>query len=332
MPSAGREVFMKRLTKASKIGLAALLIAITFFALTIFFALYQPEVDSAVNTLENAILKEDSPVENELVAEAAGTASGTLKKQILQPGSSSYTISLNASYNGQAYGYLARIWETDTDHTTYDCIYNDTTWDFGNSDRHQYDDCASVALHIDLGPYAAYLASKKLATLTFSGYGTKGGSLDNFAFSIQSSSSSFNLSPTGRTLHEAARDGGSGFIVSGEKTSATNYNANGKLTGRYLRIIFSAYDDDGFWGGPFDWINISNMSLKLTVSDSTAPTLGSLTQSSGTIGVSDSGTGVWKYTISGTRLDGTSKSGTFYFVNSGQTAASGTIKDRKSVV
>lgn len=316
---------MKRLTKASKIGLAALLIAITFFALTIFFTVYQPEVDSAVNTLENAILKEDSPVENELVAEAAGTASGTLKKQILQPGSSSYTISLNASYNGQAYGYLARIWETDTDHTTYDCIYNDTTWDFGNSDRHQYDDCASVALHIDLGPYAAYLASKKLATLTFSGYGTKGGSLDNFAFSIQSSSSSFNLSPTGRTLHEAARDGGSGFIVSGEKTSATNYNANGKLTGRYLRIIFSAYDDDGFWGGPFDWINISNMSLKLTVSDSTAPTLGSLTQSSGTIGVSDSGTGVWKYTISGTRLDGTSKSGTFYFVNSGQTAASGTI-------
>lgn len=62
---------MKRLTKASKIGLAALLIAITFFALTIFFTVYQPEVDSAVNTLENAILKEDSPVENELVAEAA---------------------------------------------------------------------------------------------------------------------------------------------------------------------------------------------------------------------------------------------------------------------
>ena len=62
---------MKRLTKASKIGLAALLIAITFFALTIFFALYQPEVDSAVNTLENAILKDNSPVENELVAEAA---------------------------------------------------------------------------------------------------------------------------------------------------------------------------------------------------------------------------------------------------------------------
>ena len=62
---------MKRLTKASKIGLAALLVAITFFALTIFFTVYQPEVDSAVNTLENAILKDNSPVENELVAEAA---------------------------------------------------------------------------------------------------------------------------------------------------------------------------------------------------------------------------------------------------------------------
>ena len=62
---------MKRLTKASKIGLAALLIAITFFALTIFFTVYQPEVDSAVNKLENAILQDAAPVENELVAEAA---------------------------------------------------------------------------------------------------------------------------------------------------------------------------------------------------------------------------------------------------------------------
>ena len=62
---------MKRLTKASKIGLAALLIAITFFALTIFFALYQPEVDSAVNKLENALLQDAAPVKNAPVAEAA---------------------------------------------------------------------------------------------------------------------------------------------------------------------------------------------------------------------------------------------------------------------
>ena len=64
---------MKRLTKASKIGLAALLIAITFFALTIFFTVYQPEVDSAVNKLENALLQDAAPVKNAPVAEAGGT-------------------------------------------------------------------------------------------------------------------------------------------------------------------------------------------------------------------------------------------------------------------
>ena len=62
---------MKRLTKASKIGLAALLVAITFFALTIFFTVYQPEVDSAVNKLENALLQDAAPVKNAPVAEAA---------------------------------------------------------------------------------------------------------------------------------------------------------------------------------------------------------------------------------------------------------------------
>ena len=64
---------MKRLTKASKIGLTVLLIAMTFFALTVFFALYQPEVDSAVNKLENAILQDAAPVKNAPVAEAGGT-------------------------------------------------------------------------------------------------------------------------------------------------------------------------------------------------------------------------------------------------------------------
>lgn len=62
---------MKRLTKASKLGLTVLLIAMTFFALTVFFALYQPEVDSAVNKLENALLQDAAPVKNAPVAEAA---------------------------------------------------------------------------------------------------------------------------------------------------------------------------------------------------------------------------------------------------------------------
>ena len=99
---------MKRLTKASKIGLTLLLMAITFFALTIFFALYQPEVDSAVNTLENAILKDDSPVENELVAEAAdktlinktsiGTHSYSRGLSISSSNSKTFELTLDKKY------------------------------------------------------------------------------------------------------------------------------------------------------------------------------------------------------------------------------------------
>ncbi len=306
-------------------GVAVLLtILVVFAGLFAVFTLYEREIDSALQNFESAVLDNENAVPNEIVAEAAGTKPGTLKNQYLTPGTSSYSISLNASYNGQSYGYLARIWDTSTDHTTYDCIYSDTTWDFGDSARHQYDDCASVALHIDLGPYAAELAKRGIATLKFSGDATKSGDLDNFAFSIQSSTTAFNLSPTGRTLHEAARDGGSNFLVSGQYTSAQTFNKSGALAGRYLRIIFSAYDDDGFFGGPFGWINITNMSLTLSVSDSTAPEIGTINNSNGQIEVSDSGTGVWKWQLTGTSLNGNLPSGEQVFV-SGSTTTSTSI-------
>ena len=315
----------KGFLKTGFAGVAVLLtILVVFAGLFAVFTLYEREIDSALQNFESAVLDNENAAPNEIVAEAAGTAAGTLKNQYLTPGTSSYSISLNASYNGQSYGYLARIWDTSTDHTTSDCIYSDTTWDFGDSARHQYDDCASVALHIDLGPYAAELAKRGIATLKFSGDATKSGDLDNFAFSIQSSTTAFNLSPTGRTLHEAARDGGSNFLVSGQYTSAQTFNKSGALAGRYLRIIFSAYDDDGFFGGPFGWINITNMSLTLSVSDSTAPTIGTINNSNGQIEVSDSGTGVWKWQLTGTSLNGNLPSGEQVFV-SGSTTTSTSI-------
>lgn len=103
---------MKRLTKASKIGLAALLIAITFFALTIFFTVYQPEVDSAVNKLENALLQDAAPVENELVAEAAfdmpsGSISGSAdvedKSSLFDTGGNTTSYNFSANFNFASY-------------------------------------------------------------------------------------------------------------------------------------------------------------------------------------------------------------------------------------
>lgn len=126
---------MKRLTKASKIGLAALLIAITFFALTVFFALYQPEVDSAVNTLENAILKDNSPVENELVAEAATSYSdrsvtfslsdvvNSTEFELLNTSEGSYYRSASLSGNAE-YKFTLKLnakdnWLSESDLTTF---------------------------------------------------------------------------------------------------------------------------------------------------------------------------------------------------------------------
>lgn len=317
---------MKRLTKASKIGLAALLIAITFFALTIFFTVYQPEVDSAVNTLENAILKEDSPVENELVAEAATVVSRTIyinqpKTTIdLRPNKSDGKSRTNLNYKNTGLDWS----DTYTVSTNSDGTYK---WTFGSktgyvaqgSNASKY---SVVYMDIDLGSYVGTMCSRGIAYISFSCKFSKGGSLDSGCFNVDSSSTAFSDASADSIYNWATGS----HMFSNTQNSQKSFSNTVKLNGRYVRIVLAAKDVAN-WAGTGNWDHVTLDSMKMTIEirDATAPTLDSLTQSSGTIGVSDSGTGVWKYTISGTRLDGTSKSGTFYFVDSAQTAASGTI-------
>ena len=317
---------MKRLTKASKIGLAALLIAITFFALTIFFALYQPEVDSAVNKLENAILQDAAPVENELVAEAATVVSRTIdinqpKTTIdLRPNKSDGKSRTNLNYKNTGLDWS----DTYTVSTNSDGTYK---WTFGSktgyaaqgSNASKY---SVVYMDMDLGSYVGTMCSRGIAYISFSCTFSKGGSLDSGCFNVDSSSTTFSDASADSIYSWATGS----HMFSNTQNSQKSFSNTVKLKGRYVRIVLAAKDVANFFGtGNWDHVTLNSMKMTIEIRDTTAPTLDSLTQSSGTIGVSDSGTGVWKYTISGTRLDGTSKSGTFYFVNSGQTAASGTI-------
>ena len=126
---------MKRLTKASKIGLTVLLIAMTFFALTVFFALYQPEVDSAVNKLENALLQDAAPVKNAPVAEAATSYSdrsvtfslsdvvNSTEFELLNTSEGSYYRSASLSGNAE-YKFTLKLnakdnWLSESDLTTF---------------------------------------------------------------------------------------------------------------------------------------------------------------------------------------------------------------------
>lgn len=317
---------MKRLTKASKIGLAALLIAITFFALTIFFTVYQPEVDSAVNKLENALLQDAAPVENELVAEAATVVSRTIyinqpKTTIdLRPNKSDGKSRTNLNYKNTGLDWS----DTYTVSTNSDGTYK---WTFGSktgyvaqgSNASKY---SVVYMDIDLGSYVGTMCSRGIAYISFSCKFSKGGSLDSGCFNVDSSSTAFSDASADSIYSWATGS----HMFSNTQNSQKSFSNTVKLNGRYVRIVLAAKDVAN-WAGTGNWDHVTLDSMKMTIEirDATAPTLGSLTQSSGTIGVSDSGTGVWKYTISGTRLDGASKSATFYFVDSGQTAASGTI-------
>ncbi len=317
---------MKRLTKASKIGLAALLIAITFFALTIFFALYQPEVDSAVNKLENAILQDAAPVENELVAEAATVVSRTIyinqpKTTIdLRPNKSDGKSRTNLNYQNTGLDWS----DTYTVSTNSDGTYK---WTFGSktgyaaqgSNASKY---SVVYMDMDLGSYVGTMCSRGIAYISFSCTFSKGNSLDSGCFNVDSSSTAFSDASADSIYSWATGS----HMFSNTQNSQKSFSNTVKLNGRYVRIVLAAKDVANWLGtGNWDHVTLNSMKMTIEIRDTDSPTLDSLTQSSGTISVSDSGTGVWKYTISGTRLDGASKSGTFYFVDSGQTAASGTI-------
>ena len=253
-----------------KVSVLAILLIITL-ALTCIFTLYQSSVNSAVrNVLDNAddsLLNAGQSDVN--VAYASGSRPAKLQTRAVsfKNGTYSYSISLAASTS-----YLGGKWDTDTDHTSANATYTTTTWQFGNGDRHQYGDVSSAWLDIDLGEQAGLLASTGSVKLVFSGYFSKSGDIDNGTFNIFSSSSYFGTGIP--NIHEQSRDGtGPNAMFSGENTGSRTYSGEKALGGRYIRVILSAWDDDGFFGGPYGWVKMDQMSLQLVITEKTAPTI-----------------------------------------------------------
>lgn len=277
-----------------KVSVLAILLIITL-ALTCIFTLYQSSVNSAVrNVLDNAddsLLNAGQSDVN--VAYASGSRPAKLQTRAVsfKNGTYSYSISLAASTS-----YLGGKWDTDTDHTSANATYTTTTWQFGNGDRHQYGDVSSAWLDIDLGEQAGLLASTGSVKLVFSGYFSKSGDIDNGTFNIFSSSSYFGTGIP--NIHEQSRDGtGPNAMFSGENTGSRTYSGEKALGGRYIRVILSAWDDDGFFGGPYGWVKMDQMSLQLVITEKTAPTITPTSNTASNAVTIDDSSGIRSYAI-----------------------------------
>lgn len=294
-------------------GVAVLLtILVVFAGLFAVFTLYEREIDSALQNFESAVLDNENATPNEIVAEAA-TKDSTRQTRKILPGQGTYssstgimTYSINLSASVSYLGYSEN---TDEKHITsprggYQ-VFSSTEWRYGN-DRgyHTLGRYNSVWLDIDLGPYATVLASKD-ATLYFSGTTYVAG-IDNVTFNIANSSSAFG-SIKDQNTHDISKNANDPslsnetFMFSGEYGNNHSYSNSIDLKGRYLRIYFSQWE-----GGVSTWGKggMKNMSLTLQVKDSTAPEIGTFNNSSGQITINnDSGTGIWKWQLTGTSLN-----------------------------
>lgn len=300
-------------------GVAVLLtILVVFAGLFAVFTLYEREIDSALQNFESAVLDNENATPNEIVAEAA-TKDSTRQTRKILPGQGTYssstgimTYSINLSASVSYLGYSEN---TDEKHITsprggYQ-VFSSTEWRYGN-DRgyHTRGRYNSVWLDIDLGPYATVLASKD-ATLYFSGTTYVAG-IDNVTFNIANSSSAFG-SIKDQNTHEISKNANDPslsnetFMFSGEYGNDHSYSNSLDLKGRYLRIYFSQWEGAvSTWGKG----GMKNMSLTLQVKDSTAPEIGTFNNSSGQITINnDSGTGIWKWQLTGTSLNSSVPSG-----------------------
>ncbi len=303
----------KGFLKTGFAGVAVLLtILVVFAGLFAVFTLYEREIDSALQNFESAVLDNENASPNEIVAEAA-TKDSTRQTRKILPGQGTYsssteimTYSINLSASVSYLGYSENTAEK---HITsprdgYQ-VFSSTEWRYGNDQGyHTAGRYNSVWLDIDLGPYATVLASKD-ATLYFSGTTYVDG-IDNVTFNIANSSSAFG-SIKDQNTHEISKNANDPslsnetFMFSGEYGNNHSYSNSLDLKGRYLRIYFSQWE-----GGVSTWGKggMKNMSLTLQVKDSTAPEIGTFNNSSGQITINnDSGTGIWKWQLTGTSLN-----------------------------
>lgn len=307
-------------------GVAVLLtILVVFAGLFAVFTLYEREIDSALQKFESAVLDNENAAPNEIVAEATDISANSVSIPLTPLGKNPSTYSiLDGSIAGfDTSNFSIYITDHDSNNTSeFFSMSGTSSWKLERDAWHTGTDYVSVALDIDLGSYATILSNAKIASVTFSCNFSK--SCDEAAINIGNASSISSLGNKGSNLHSLATTTSNSYYHMSNPTSTGNGKATTfTLSGRYVRIVFSAKNRQRLTGS-FGNAQVSSMSLSISVSDSTAPEIGTINNSNGQIEVSDSGTGVWKWQLTGTSLNGNLPSGEQVFV-SGSTTTSTSI-------
>lgn len=307
-------------------GVAVLLtILVVFAGLFAVFTLYEREIDSALQKFESAVLNNENAAPNEIVAEATDISANSVSIPLTPLGKNPSTYSiLDGSIAGfDTSNFSIYITDHDSNNTSeFFSMSGTSSWKLERDAWHTGTDYVSVALDIDLGSYATILSNAKIASVSFSCNFSK--SCDEAAINIGNASSISSLGNKGSNLHSLATTTSNSYYHMSNPTSTGNGKATTfTLSGRYVRIVFSAKNRRRLTGS-FGNAQVSSMSLSISVSDSTAPEIGTINNSNGQIEVSDSGTGVWKWQLTGTSLNGNLPSGEQVFV-SGSTTTSTSI-------
>ncbi len=307
-------------------GVAVLLtILVVFAGLFAVFTLYEREIDSALQKFESAVLNNENAAPNEIVAEATDISANSVSIPLTPLGKNPSTYSiLDGSIAGfGTSNFSIYITDHDSNNTSeFFSMSGTSSWKLERDAWHNGTDYVSVALDIDLGSYATILSNAGIASVTFSCNFSK--SCDEAAINIGNASSTSSLGNKSSNLHSLATTTSNSYYHMSNPTSTGNGKSTTfTLSGRYVRIVFSAKNRQRLTGS-FGNAQVSSMSLSISVSDSTAPTIGTINNSNGQIAVSDSGTGVWKWQLTGTSLNGNLPSGEQVFV-SGSTTTSTSI-------
>ena len=326
----------KKLSKAT-------ILLVAFVALTMVFTIYQTSINNKLNdALEgtNLGIIQNSP--DTAVAASGGNAGSQQNKSIsFSAGTYSYTVSLNSSV-----GDLERYWTTDSDGTNnidtvlYDhtVSYSGTYWEFGHTRTHSGDDYNIVIMRFYLGDKIARLAATGCVTVDFSATIKVSGNGGTVRVGLGSSSTANTNQYV--TTYSAAWSGiESGFSgttkhLYKQSTSTDGETAScsgAKLAGQYMYFAAGVSDP----GQKMSIFYMSDISLKINITDKTAPTIGGessgqVEQTSNIINLADNASGLVSYSIEHTDGDkkGTVSLSTTISESAYPTSVTGTMSKR----
>ncbi len=256
---------MKKTNIRKNVSKATLFLLI-LVAFTLVFTLSQASLNATI------VIPLTQDEYDAIVAEAANDGGGDrwVSRTITPDGrSGSYPVSL-ATGTGEIQYYAS----TDQNHPHQSVTYTDSKWKYGNQKKnHSGGDTATAILHMNLGDRFGALTKKKVALVSFSG---KAGTSENGnKVAIGLASSASKLSIAGDTSYSNfCRDGKYGTShLSGESgEDATNWSrsvSNATMAGQWLTFGMGAYDGSWYFG----YVQIENLSLSVTVKDTSKPTV-----------------------------------------------------------